>query len=226
MKNSDIYLSVPTRGSIRWETATRLEEIRDKYPGMPPIDYQTGHVCVALTRNFIINKFLETDAEVLVMVDDDVIPSPHFLEVVLPFKKGYGMVGLPYPMSNSQINLAFTIFEEQDDGYHPFWPMGGLNMCDAIGMGCVAISRAAVEAMGRSPFRVDYDPDAQVVGEDFLFCSDLRKKGFRIGYYFDGWFAEHCTVVGMAPIMELLMAQQLENSRMHALEVGRELINV
>ena len=49
-------VAVPTRGAIRWETVTALEEARDCTPGLGPIVYQPGNLSVALTRNRIVEQ--------------------------------------------------------------------------------------------------------------------------------------------------------------------------
>lgn len=198
-------LSVPTRGAIQWTTVTRLEEIRDKHPGLAPILYQEGHLNVALTRNHIVQQFLETDHDVLAMVDDDVTPPPHFLDVVEHLDI-CDMVGIPYPMFAQNV-LDFTIFEEVPGGLKLLAPESGLNGCDALGTGCVVIHRRVFEKLGDTPFRMSNDPRDKTITDDFLFCKDMRDAGFTIGYYWDGWYADHCTTVSLAPLKEIMMKE-------------------
>lgn len=199
---SDILLAVPTRGQISWATATRLEEIRDLNPGLRPIVYQPGNLSVALTRNKIVRQFLETDCEVLAMVDDDVVPPPHFLDIREHLGE-FGMVSIPHPMPTPVGDrLVFTVFDGDGDGLCAVSPQQGLNECEATATGAVVISREALEAVGEDPFRITHDPTAELTSDDFLFCRDLRACGFKIGYFWDGWYCDHHTTVGLAPLIE------------------------
>ena len=196
-----MFLSVPTRGQISWQTVTRLEEIRDAHPGMRPILYQEGNLSVALTRNKIVRKFLATDCDVLVMVDDDTVPSPHMLESLVPIPSGYGMVGLPYPtVTNGQ--FGFTAYDKIEGGMGFAELESGWNDVDALGTGCVAIPREVFAILGKDPFRIETDPTAEITSDDFLFCADLREANYRIGCWWDGWYADHIRAVCLAPLME------------------------
>jgi len=207
MNPNRVLLSVPTRGQIQWATVTRLQEIRDA-GGYPPVEYQPGNLSVAQTRNRIVRTFLAGDYDVLVMVDDDIVPSPMFLDRVLPLQDGWGMVALPHPMPHpaDRSRLILTVY---DDDLRPLAPELGLHECAYVATGCVAIAREAIEAIGSAPFRIDADPDAEITSDDFLFCQDIRNEGFRVGYWHDGWYADHQTVTSLAPLME---ATTLERS--------------
>lgn len=201
----NVFLSVPTRGQIQWQTVTRLEQIRDENQGLPPILYQPGNLSVALTRNRIVKQFLASSCDTLIMVDDDVVPPPHLLESLLPIADGFGMVAVPHsmPSPSDPGRLVLTSFQETRDGLVGCDLAFGLNEVAAVATGCVAISRAALVSLGANPFRIENDPDAVITSDDFLFCADLRKAGFKIGCWWDGWYADHLSTVSLAPIFEL-----------------------
>jgi hypothetical protein len=203
-----VFLAVPTRGSIRWETVTRLQDVRDVTPGLRPILYQPGNLSVALTRNLIVRQFLASDCETLMMVDDDIVPPPHFVETLDRALPGYGMVAIPHvmPVGAESILTAFT---GTLDGLRPCELGDGMNEVDAVATGCVAVSAAALEALGPDPFRIAHDPTATVTSDDFLFCADLRVHGFKVGAWWDGWPCDHVTTVSLAPIHE-------RSARVHA----------
>lgn len=208
MQPSDVLIAVPTRGTVQWSTATRLEAIRDRYPGMAPILYEPGNLSVALTRNRIVKKFMDGPWQALAMIDDDVIPAPHFLELAAHLDGSeFGMVCMPHPMPNpkNQGQLMLGIFAEVEGGFIPIPPQRGLHECDAVATGAVVISRAALVTVGKHPFRITHDPDAEVQSDDLLFCRDLRKHGLKVGYYMDGWFSDHHSVVALAPLVENAM---------------------
>jgi hypothetical protein len=195
-----VLIAVPTRGQIQWATVTRLQEIRDA-GGFPPIVYQPGNLSVAQTRNRIVRTFLAGDYDTLVMVDDDIVPSPHFLDSVLPLADGFWMVALPHPMPHpaDRSQIILTVY---DDELRPLEPVAGLNECAYVATGCVAIAREPLELLAPAPFRINADPAATITSDDFLFCDDLRANGFKVGYWWDGWYADHHTITSLAPLYE------------------------
>lgn len=198
-----ILLAVPTRGTVSWQTITRLSEARDVTPGLRPIVFQPGNLSVALTRNRIVQTFLATDCETLVMVDDDVVPPPHFLESLGRLIPEYAMAGIPHVMPNptDTSRLILTAFMSADDGLTAAELDDGANDVDAIATGCVAVSRQALVALGPNPFRISNDPDVPV-SDDFLFCADLKAAGFRVGAWWDGWPCDHISTVSLGPLFE------------------------
>jgi len=199
-----VLLAVPTRGSINWQTVARLQEVRDATPGLRPIVWQPGNLSVALTRNRIVQRFLATDCATLVMVDDDVVPPPHFLETLDRHIPEFGMVAVPHPMPDPSdpSRMVLTAYDETYDGLAVASLSDGMNEVDAVATGCVAISRDALAMLGPCPFRIENDPDASVTSDDFLFCADLREHGFRIGAWWDGWYCDHLSTVSLAPILQ------------------------
>lgn len=204
MDSSRVLISVPTRGQIQWATVTRLQEIRDA-GGFPPINYQPGNLSVALTRNKIVKTFLDGPYDVCVMVDDDIVPSPLFLDAILDRVGEFGIIALPHPMPHPKDPslLLLSVFDDVGGKITPKQILEeGLHEADIVATGCVAISRAALESLSPAPFRISHDPDDAVNTDDFVFCRDLRVLGFKVGYWWDGWFADHHHTTMLAPLME------------------------
>lgn len=202
----DVLISVPTRGTIRWETVTALEAARDYMgEGTAPILYQPGNLSVAMTRNRIVKRFLETDYTMLAMVDDDIAPPINFVEMLRPHLGEYAMVSLPHPAPHpaDPSVMCLTVYDESPgEGYRPKGLWQGINDADAVATGCVLISRTALEELGPAPFRVSADPDATVTSDDFLFCQDLKAAGFKVGAVWEGRPIDHFHVASLAPIAE------------------------
>lgn len=199
-----VLIAVPTRGQVRASTVARLQEIRD-IGGHSPVVYEVGNMSVAQTRNRIVQRFLRSAHDTLMMVDDDLVPTRRFLENVLPLDDGWGLVSLPHPMQHpaDKSRLVLTAFEgDLEDGLEPLDVEPGLNECDFVALGCGVVSRAALEVLGRAPFRMEHDPDRPFVSDDILFCADLRAAGFRVGYWWDGQPCDHHTVTQLAHLVE------------------------
>ena len=197
------FLACPTRGQIQWATVTRLEEIKALYPDSPPILYQPGNLSVAQTRNRVVEHFMVSDCDVLVMVDDDVVPSPHWLTEILPSVGEYGMIALPHPMPDpaDRSQLRLTVFDWTDEAWSFRTQLEqGLHECDAVATGCVAVHREVLEELGENPFHIG--DEAGGPSDDYWFCRAVHEAGFRIGYFFDGWYADHHSVTSLAPLLE------------------------
>lgn len=173
---------------------------------MRPILYQPGAASVAYNRNLIIQFFLSTDAEILVMVDDDVVPPLNFLDVLLPIPVGYGMVGIPYPIGDPKNGVPmFCVYDLDDElGIKAADLQEGLTECDAIATGCVAIPREILEEFGSNCFRFDANPENVIHGEDILFCQDLREKGLKVGYTMEAGFCDHIRVTSLEPVVGVI----------------------
>jgi hypothetical protein len=176
-------------------------------PGLRPILYQEGNLSVALTRNKIVNLFLDTECDYLVMVDDDVVPPPEsltYLPELLEANDDYGMIAVPHvmPLPGQPGRLILTAFGDVED------LVKGLNEVDLVATGCVGISRAALVALGENPFWIENDPTATIQSDDFLFCKDLHEAGFKIGAWYDGWYCDHLTTVSLAPLYEASMLER------------------
>jgi len=202
-----ILVAVPTRGAVSWQTVTRLNEVRDATPGLRPIVFQPGNLSVALTRNRIVQTFLATDCETLVMVDDDVVPPPHFLETLDRLLPEFAMAAIPHVMPNpaDHSRLMLTACDAVPGGLTGSDLADGANDVDAVATGCVAVSRQALVALGPNPFRISHDPD-DAVSDDYLFCRDLKSAGFRICAWWDGVPCDHVSTVNLGP---LFMAREL-----------------
>jgi hypothetical protein len=202
----DVMLAVPTRGTVTWQTVTRLNEVHDRHPGLQAAVYQPGNLSVALTRNKIVKRFLATSAQVLVMVDDDVVPPVNFIEVLRPLVSGggYALAAVPHVMpSPNGHSLALTAWNLTSMGLRLADLNEGINEVHAVATGCCAISREALELLGPNPFRMSNDPD-RPTSDDFLLCQDLRNKEQRIASvcgFSHGWYCDHVTAVNLAPLL-------------------------
>lgn len=209
MDASGIMLAIPTRGSVRYETIIWLEQIRADNPGLGPTVFQPGAVSVSQNRNRIVQHFLKSDCRFLAMVDDDIVPPPHFFDLVhyLEKDKRWGMLCVPHPIATNggAGGIDFSIYQECPEGARYVAPQHGIHEADLVATGAVIVPRRVFDRVGDAPFRVIDDPrSATLTGEDFLFCQDLRRHGFRVGYMFDGWYCNHNTTVGLAPLKEAM----------------------
>lgn len=172
------WVCVPTRGEIDYIiTGAHAQFAHSLGTGL---NYQRGHLSVAVNRNKIVQRFLETDADCLVMVDDDVAPSPNANAIVDALDK-YDVVAAAMPMFDPAlwpIPVYTGLVETADGTYRPAYAgEPKLVECDAVGTGCVAIKREVLEAVAE-PFGDYYN--GENYSDDIVFCKKLKAEGFRI----------------------------------------------
>jgi len=156
-----------------------------------------GGLYVAINRNKVVEKFLETDCEWLWFLDTDIVFGHETLYQLLKLASDHDIKIISA--------LYFGRLNGNDVGTQPIWmvksPDGvyqtlaefnhGLNEVDAIGMGCCLIHREVLEKM-----RDVYDDDEWMwfshdvvtkvdgtkthLGEDLTFCRRAQALGYRI----------------------------------------------
>lgn len=72
-----------------------------------------------------------------------------------------------------------------DEGWKPHTPCVGLQEVDAIGSGCMVLSKQ-VMAVIPAPFQRIYHSDGTVnIGCDYAFCRRAKKLGFKVHAHYD-----------------------------------------
>lgn len=177
---------VPTRGDVWYETAGRLLEAPSLAFDMDmllQVFFCRNVVSVVDARNRIAHDFLSGDADVLVMLDDDVVPSPDWLELVQGLGPEYDVLGAPCPVMRPGLPVLPNVYRHRDgqtsiDLARALGSDGCLEV-DAVGFGLVAISRPVMEKL--KVFKTKQVDGRIVVGEDIEFCLRARSQGFSVG---------------------------------------------
>ena len=152
-------------------------------------------------RNVIIEKFLESKCDTLVMIDDDMIINQTFLDLL--GTPDYDIAGpLQYTMKAADpekdrltpecFPCAFMIDHEGTGQMKPVWPAsnGPVAEVDLVGSGVIAIKRRVFEDVrmlhedGHSPpayFRNIWLPNGRrECGLDIDFCRRAKALGYKI----------------------------------------------
>ena len=169
-----IMLQTPLRAS---DPRPRVEHVlfrewalSSNQPYTLTLGYTAGYPASS-TRNRIVQQFLASQCDVLMMLDDDQWPAFN------PF--GYidldkDILGFPYP--SLRINDPVNII--------PWFPApmsdAGLQRVNYVGGGMMIIARRVLESI-RAPFADVYDADGIFTeGEDLSFCRRAVEAGFEI----------------------------------------------
>lgn len=193
-----VMVAVPTRGvcsPLVMEKIWRLADHLDT-----SVLLEVGHLGVGVNRRRICQRFLESDDEVLVMVDDDVAPPFHAVDLIDGLDE-YDIVAAAVPMFNPAVHPRPTFMASRyvGDRLVPVPPSDELVECDAIGTACVAFRRQVIEDLHWA-FREQLDDLGNVTSDDTAFCESARDQGFTIACDFR-IICDHITTVSLGSIM-------------------------
>jgi hypothetical protein len=176
-----VRVCVPTRGRVWYETVTALSGVSPRY--------YWEKADISRIRNVIARDFLRDEAATtLVMVDDDVVPAPGFVDALLA-EDDFDVLGAVYPICFGT-KLAPAAWVSLQEGGVDLAPVGTAPaIVDVVGTGCILIRRHVLEDTSlRMPFSVFPDKDGiAVASEDFSFCLRARDAGYRVGVHWGVW---------------------------------------
>lgn len=140
-------------------------------------------------HNSVMAEILETDIDWWLILDDDTAPHKNPLDLIELDKD---IIGIPYPIYNHGDkyghDLHLTAFRYNGERYSQYFPRVGLQQVDAVGGGCLLVSRRVVDHadMQKGAWLRKYHPNGTVrVGNDIAFCERAREAGFEIWAHFD-----------------------------------------
>ena len=198
-KYKSVYIAILNQGFIRAEMSALISELPKQrkynlfvtYPANKPITFN---------RNKIVQKFLESGMDYLLMMDDDCIPPENILDMADFDKDIIG--GLCYGFLNKTV-IPFCMVQNEKGNYNVKETFDGEGVveCDAIGSGVMMIKREVLIDFP-FPFKNEYDPEGiKIKGLDFNFCKRAKKKGFKVFCHTD-FKCSHWTIMDLRTIFE------------------------
>lgn len=197
-----LYLAILNRGWVKSEHIGTVF-MASRTPGVtlvmepPSVSFATP---IASNRCRITKRFLETDCDFLLMLDDDVIPYHNPAEMVF-FDKD--IVGSPTRRGRQGMLewVAYAKHPKLDHNYasidlNKVNPEADLLKVDAIGTGCILIKRKVLETLKR-PFEDVFDEDGiRKFGQDLNFCKKAIEAGFEV-FITPNRVCEHFKEIGL-----------------------------
>lgn len=190
-----IYIGIPSRQLhssningklvqllLGWQTDSRYQ-VTTKIVAAQPVER---------ARNVIVQQFLESDCNYLLMIDDDITPPDTILEMAEHDKDV--VAGLCYAC-NSHSGIFPVAYQKTENGVFRggFDLIGigadaenqGLLKVELVGSGCIMIHRRVFARIDQPYFKFLYNDDlTQIVeSEDFDFCNRVIAAG--MGVYVD-----------------------------------------
>lgn len=193
-------MGLPSNGTVCDFQSYMLRDIEERYKDEVELVYPK-QLCQRIfhdsARCGIVEEFLDTDCDILWMIDSDIVPAKHVLDLVTMHGDKWQVAGAPYPIfmaqpGESQRMVVITAYKEMDptpDGKRRIAPCAvpdeGAEFVAGLATGCLMIKREVFEKLERPYFEFKYDPITRqpIEGEDIGFCLKMLKLG--IGFFTD-----------------------------------------
>jgi len=182
-----IYVAVLNQGYIRVELVFLLINMfqQKKYkifldtPAGKPIEHN---------RNVIVQNFLKSGYDYLLMLDNDIIPPMNVIELADHEKDIVGMVCFAFKAKPNRIMpLVLEYKGKNEDGRASYnipdlENKDGLIEVDAVGTGAIMIHRRVFEHKDmKHPFQNYWNEDGiRTEGLDLSFCRRAKEAGFKV----------------------------------------------
>lgn len=186
-KIQKVYLAILNHGTLRREMSAVVIPAMSKTKGIELIwehPNKTWANPISSNRNEIVKRFLKTNCDYLLMIDDDVVPMHNPCELVFSDRD---IIGSPALVRASGGTLVWTAYIPHSNGVgysaidlNSFDDMFDLLSVAIVGTGCILIKRKVLELL-KAPFHCEFDEDGiQTYGTDFAFCRKATKAGFKV----------------------------------------------
>jgi len=188
-KITKIYFALLNNGTLRREMEAVVIPAMQRTPGVKLIwenPNKTWANPISSNRCKIVKRFLETDCDYLLMIDDDVVPFHNPCELI---QADVDIVAQPALVRSSGQTVVWTAYipHANGDGYSAV----DLNSIDdmfdilevaVVGTGCILIKRKVLEDPKVKPyFHPEFDEDGILkYGTDFAFCRRATNAGYKV----------------------------------------------
>lgn len=178
-----VFIGIPTMGVLHQRLVGLLIHLTKENRNGLTIHMVSQAIPVDYARNYLVEEFLKTPLEWLLMIDSDVVPPSNVLDLTRHGQQVVG--GVCFGLIGGQVKS--TIFKSAPDlpgqyVQHEYMNDPGLIKVDATGTGCLAIHRSIVLKMKRPWFEFLYHEESRKIktGEDIRFCEKVYELGYSV----------------------------------------------
>jgi len=210
-KRTKIHIAVPTSSNISPYFAKTIPNVLFDPRFAVTYDFYR-QAPIDTNRNLIVKKFLETDAEILCMIDSDIVPPGNYLDTAALDLDVVGISCLNIQSGSDGINMIFCVGDKTSDGDYKGLTaerIHGVQQVARIGMGCVFIKRKVLEAIEPPWFKQEYKEDFTLkTGEDYFFCDRCVEAGFKVWYDFTKICDHRKDNISLLEIMRMMQREK------------------
>jgi hypothetical protein len=184
-----LLIGIPTAGSPAKPFLETLAKLQLP-SGITSVDRitATGNF-VPGQRELILRRAISTGADLLAMIDDDIVlPSDALasLTEVLERNARCALAGALYYSRDGLRPMAVSGWNEENttSAYTPAFDRAPIEV-DGVGFGCVLLRVSAIAAlkqpfMGTQVYIEESANRVRICNEDYLFCAKLRRAGHTV----------------------------------------------
>lgn len=189
-----IYFAIITTGKLDFELVEWLIK-QINLSNNPSCNYELSVIDISVGKplsvnaNNVIKKFLASDCERLMLLDDDITPPVETIQML--FDDNKEIVGARVLFSQPHFDGPMScagIFDGQNKPYRLIDTIAGLDECDPVhkvdflGFACVMIKRKVFEKIKAPWFIQKFSKDGSELlkGTDTKFCERAKTKGIKI----------------------------------------------
>jgi hypothetical protein len=183
-----IMVCVLNEGEMRVELSALINDLTQQ--GKYDLDVRYPHnKPITFNRNEIVKSFLATNADYLLMIDDDIVPPSTILNLA-DFQEDI-VAATCFAFTKDQIMPV--AWNRRADGmyYVPtLTSSDGLTKVDTVGTGCIMIKRSVLENPWWKEhggwFKNEYDKTGyKEEGNDLAFCRKATDLGYNVFVHTD-----------------------------------------
>ena len=179
---SRVFIAIPHGDTLHPEVLRSVVEMIN-HPSGCKLNFQMrqGHLA-SETKNYLAEQFLTSDSTHLLLMDADNPPLNNPLTLAA---LGHDIVGCPTPIYKDEamelktFPITWNVYRADGEEYRPIVCGKGIEECDAIGAGCIMISRRVVETL-KPLFLWQQKKKTRALGDDLAFCQRALRHGFNI----------------------------------------------
>jgi hypothetical protein len=173
MPSSNILVVMPTRGYAYAPTLLRAADLARRFGHELVLDLSRS---IDQSRTRLMTRFLESQAEYVLTIDDDVIAPDDAVERLLALNAPVATGA--YPIL-TDAGLVWDVKAMNSDDWMPDLP-DGVFPVRQMGLGFALIHRDVFARIRKPWFQFGAAPGGRVVGEDAWFSNGVTQAGFQI----------------------------------------------
>jgi len=189
-KKIKLFMGIPSTGDRSDVQVYALRHLEKKYGDRIEFVYPEHFVQRIFhdyARNKYVEKFLESDCDILWFLDSDIVPAPHVLDLITEHGDKWKAAGAVYPVfitpdGEEQQSIVFCVFKKNAKGlYAANCPKSGQEFVAGLATGCMFLKRDVFANLEKPYFEFKYDSETRSVveGEDLGFCRKLSEQGIE-----------------------------------------------
>ena len=173
MSQPRVLVAMPSRGYAYAPSLLRAAELARRFGS--ELALEIGRP-IELVRTRLITRFLASDADYILTIDDDVVAPDDAADRLLALQPAVATAA--YPIM-TEAGLVWDVKAVDADDWMPQLPTGVFPVRHT-GLGYVLVHRDVFTRLRKPWFQFGAAPGGRMIGEDVWFSNGVTQAGFQI----------------------------------------------